>query len=284
MSKLSITIITPNLNGGQFLEACIRSVKNQGYGNLRHIVIDGGSTDNSIQLLENNKTEYEIVEGLNNYEAIHYGFQKYPSDIQAWLNSDDLYREGAIKTVMDVFEKFSEISWLSGTPSISNEQGVIRIWDSHLFPSISKYTWTLSSNIFIQQESTFWRKELYEKVGGLSKNYRYANDYDLWFRFFEYEQLYAVPQVLASFRMHSTGQLSVANKNKYMQEVSDIQAQLGFSFFRRIIIKSIMAMDYILIRIPVIRNSYDRSRFRQKFLGFPVRLRFDDSDQLTKGN
>ena len=69
-----------------------------------------------------------------------------------------------------------------------------------------------------------------------------------------------------------------------MQEVSDIQAQLGFSFFRRIIIKSIMAMDYILIRIPVIRNSYDRSRFRQKFLGFPVRLRFDDSDQLTKGN
>ena len=137
MSKLSITIITPNLNGGQFLEDCILSIKNQGYANLKHVVIDGGSTDNSIQILKDNNTKYEIVKGLNNYEAIHYGFQNYPSDIQAWLNADDLYREGAIEIVMNAFEKFPEISWLTGTPSTSNERGVIRIWDAHIFPSFS---------------------------------------------------------------------------------------------------------------------------------------------------
>ena len=149
MSNLSITIITPNLNGDQFLEACILSIKNQQYPNLKHVVIDGGSTDNSINILEKTGAAYEVVKGFNNYEAIDYGFKKYPSDIQAWLNSDDLYREGANTTVMNAFENFSEISWLTGTPSTSNDQGVIRILDAHVFPSISKYTLTLSSNIFI---------------------------------------------------------------------------------------------------------------------------------------
>ena len=223
MSNLSITVITPNLNGDQFLEACIKSIQSQQYPNLKHVVIDGGSTDNSIQILKTTGTAYEIVKGLNNYEAIDYGFKKYPSDVQAWLNSDDLYRDGAINTVMNAFEKFPEISWLTGTPSTSNDLGVIRIWDAHVFPSISKYTWTLSSKIFIQQESTFWRQELYEKVGGISKDYRYANDYDLWFEFFKTELLYSIPQVLASFRMHSSAQISISNKGNYMSEVKRVQ-------------------------------------------------------------
>lgn len=282
MSKLSITIITPNLNGGQFLEDCILSIKNQGYANLKHVVIDGGSTDNSIQILKDNNTSYEIVKGLNNYEAIHYGFQNYPSDIQAWLNADDLYREGAIEIVMNAFEKFPEISWLTGTPSTSNERGVIRIWDAHIFPSFSKYTWTISPNLFIQQESTFWRQELYEKAGGLSTNYRYANDYDLWFRFFKSDRLYSVPQVLASFRVHSFNQLSVSNKEKYKEEVLKIQAQLKLGFIQRTILKAFMVLDHVFIRIPKIRNVYYSTKFRQQFLGFPDRLRFDDSGQLVK--
>ena len=282
MSKLSITIITPNLNGGQFLEDCILSIKNQGYANLKHVVIDGGSTDNSIQILKDNNTSYEIVKGLNNYEAIHYCFQNYPSDIQAWLNADDLYREGAIEIVMNAFEKFPEISWLTGTPSTSNERGVIRIWDAHIFPSFSKYTWTISPILYIQQESTFWRQELYEKAGGLSTNYRYANDYDLWFRFFKSDRLYSVPQVLASFRVHSFNQLSVANKEKYKEEVLKIQAQLKLGFIQRTILKAFMVLDHVFIRIPKIRNVYYSTKFRQQFLGFPDRLRFDDSGQLVK--
>ena len=282
MSNLSITIITPNLNGDQFLEACILSIKNQQYPNLKHVVIDGGSTDNSIQILKTTGTTYEIVKGLNNYEAIDYGFKKYPSDIQAWLNSDDLYREGAITTVMNAFENFSEISWLTGTPSTSNDQGVIRIWDAHVFPSISKYTWTLSSNIFIQQESTFWRQELYDKVGGISKDYRYANDYDLWFQFFKTELLYSIPQVLASFRMHSTAQISVSNKENYLAEVSRIQSKSNIGFLRKRMLQFLMGIDYVLIRIPILRKAYNSTKFRQKFLGFSIRLSFDDSGQLVK--
>ena len=282
MSNLSITIITPNLNGDQFLEACIKSIQNQQYPNLKHVVIDGGSTDNSIQILKTTGTAYEIVKGLNNYEAIDYGFKKYPSDIQAWLNSDDLYRDGAINTVMNTFDKFPEISWLTGTPSTSNDLGVIRIWDAHVFPSISKYTWTLSSNIFIQQESTFWRQELYEKVGGISKDYQYANDYYLWFEFFKTELLYSIPQVLASFRIHSSAQISVSNMENYMSEVNRIQSQSDTGFLRKRMLQVLMGLDYILIRIPIIRNAYNNTRFRQKFLGFPIRLRFDDSNRLVK--
>jgi glycosyltransferase involved in cell wall biosynthesis len=282
MSSLSITIITPNLNGGRFLEACIVSIQNQQYPNLKHVVIDGGSTDNSIEILKNTCTSYEVVKGLNNYEAIDYGFKKYPSEIQAWLNSDDLYRDGAINTVMNAFEKFPEISWLTGTPSISNDLGVIRIWDAHVFPSISKYTWTLSSNIFIQQESTFWRQKLYEEVGGISKDYRYANDYDLWSKFFKKELLYSIPQILASFRMHSPAQLSVSNRRNYVSEVKRIQSNYDIGILRKLILKLLMGIDYVLIRIPILRSAYDSLQFRQKFLGFPMRLRFDDSNQLLK--
>lgn len=282
MSSLSITIITPNLNGGRFLEACIVSIQNQQYPNLKHVVIDGGSTDNSIEILKNTCTSYEVVKGLNNYEAIDYGFKKYPSEIQAWLNSDDLYRDGAINTVMNAFEKFPEISWLTGTPSISNDLGVIRIWDAHVFPSISKYTWTLSSNIFIQQESTFWRQKLYEEVGGISKDYRYANDYDLWSEFFKKELLYSIPQILASFRMHSPAQLSVSNRRNYVSEVKRIQSNYDIGILRKLILKLLMGIDYVLIRIPILRSAYDSLQFRQKFLGFPMRLRFDDSNQLLK--
>ncbi|MDG1974710.1 MAG: glycosyltransferase [Flavobacteriaceae bacterium] len=282
MSSLSITIITPNLNGGRFLEACIVSIQNQQYPNLKHVVIDGGSTDNSIEILKTTCTTYEVVKGLNNYEAIDYGFKKYPSEIQAWLNSDDLYRDGAINTVMNAFEKFPDISWLTGTPSISNDLGVIRIWDAHIFPSISKYTWTLSSNIFIQQESTFWRKKLYEEVGGISKDYRYANDYDLWSKFFKKELLYSIPQILASFRMHSPAQLSVSNRRNYVSEVKRIQSNYDIGILRKLILKLLMGIDYVLIRIPILRSAYDSLQFRQKFLGFTMRLRFDDSNQLLK--
>ena len=282
MSSLSITIITPNLNGGRFLEACIVSIQNQQYPNLKHVVIDGGSTDNSIEILKNTCTSYEVVKGLNNYEAIDYGFKKYPSEIQAWLNSDDLYRDGAINTVMNAFEKFPEISWLTGTPSISNDLGVIRIWDAHVFPSISKYTWTLSSNIFIQQESTFWRQKLYEEVGGISKDYRYANDYDLWSEFFKKELLYSIPQILASFRMHSPAQLSLSNMRNYVSEVKRIQSSYDIGILRKLILKLLMGIDYVLIRIPILRSAYDSLQFRQKFLGFSMRLRFDDSNQLMK--
>ena len=282
MSSLSITIITPNLNGGRFLKACIVSIQNQQYPNLKHVVIDGGSTDNSIEILKTTCTTYEVVKGLNNYEAIDYGFKKYPSEIQAWLNSDDLYRDGAINTVMNAFEKFPEISWLTGTPSISNDLGVIRIWDAHVFPSISKYTWTLSSNIFIQQESTFWRQKLYEEVGGISKDYRYANDYDLWSEFFKKELLYSIPQILASFRMHSPAQLSVSNRRNYVSEVKRIQSNYDIGILRKLILKLLMGIDYVLIRIPILRSAYDSLQFRQKFLGFPMRLRFDDSNQLLK--
>lgn len=278
-TPLSITIITPNLNGGKHLKACIESVKSQSYESITHVVIDGGSSDDSIQILKDSNTQYEVVKGLNNYEAIHYGFKKYSSDVQAWLNSDDVYHQGAIQTVMEVFTLFSDISWVTGTPSTSNEHGVIRVWESSPYPVISKYTSCLSSKIFIQQESTFWRSALYEKVGGVSNEYRYANDYALWLRFFEHQKLYAIPQVLASFRMHSLNQLSVQHRDEYLIEVIHMLAEKNkLSVFYY---KVLMAIDFVLIRTPIIRKFYSWLRIRQHYLGFSPRLYFDSNNQLV---
>jgi hypothetical protein len=82
--------------------------------------------------------------------------------------------------------------------------------------------------------------------------------------------------------MHSPAQLSVSNRRNYVAEVKRIQSNYDIGILRKIILKLLMGMDYVLIRIPILRSAYDSLQFRQKFLGFPMRLRFDDSNQLLK--
>ncbi|MDA8886795.1 glycosyltransferase [Bacteroidia bacterium] len=282
--NLSITIITPNLNGGRFLEECILSILRQNYTHLQHVIIDGGSTDDSLEIIAKYNVKYEVVPKLNNYEAIHYGFGKYPSDIQAWLNADDVYRDGALMSVMKVFAKYDEISWLTGIPSLTDGSGRIKPTSALPCPMFSKYFYLFRRNNYIQQESTFWRSSLYAKANGLSKEYKYANDYALWFNFFKYEILFTLPQILASFRQHGGAQISVKNKDLYIKEVLEIIGanELNQSLGKRTLIKTMLYLDYLLLNIPMIRLSYMNSLFRQKYLAFAPLIEFQHGEAILK--
>lgn len=217
-----ISIVTVNYNNDRFLEETMLSVLNQNYPNLEYIVIDGGSTDRSVEIIK--KYEQHLAYWVSEtdqgqYHAVQKGFDKSTGDIMAWINSDDLYVPNAFMAVADIFTTFNDIQWLMGIPREYNEKGAMisRItlpwgrWSKHRF-----YTFDFQ---FIQQESTFWKRELWEKAGNnINTRCNYAADMELWTRFFRHARLHTTLATLAGFRHHKATQRSVEFRQEYLNE------------------------------------------------------------------
>ena len=219
-----ISIVTPNYNGGEFLEETIKSVLKQNYPNLEYIVIDGGSTDNSIEVIKKyqDKLSYWVSEPDNGlYHAIQKGFDKSTGEIMAWINSDDMYLSKSFSVVSEIFSSFSRVNWLLGMPSAYDEQGrIIRI---DKFKRWSKFDYYTMNYQWIQQESVFWRRSLWEQAGnGLNTEYSLASDLELWTRFFRSEKLYVTTALLSGFRTRSKNQLSLEGIDNYKEEAENI--------------------------------------------------------------
>ncbi|MFZ5562669.1 MAG: glycosyltransferase family 2 protein, partial [Thermodesulfobacteriota bacterium] len=207
-----ISIVTPSFNQGHYLEAAIDSVLSQGYPNLEYIIVDGGSTDNSLEIIKKYASHLHYWRSGpddGHYFAVNEGFTKAGGDVFAWLNSDDLYCRDALKTAGTIFTEFPNIAWLTTLRQmVFNSQG--QCISTKQMPGFSRqafldglYVTKLFTGLgFIQQESTFWRRELWEKVGGIRTKFSLAGDFDLWARFFSHADLYGVDQPLAGFRVH----------------------------------------------------------------------------------
>lgn len=155
MNYPKLSIVTPNFNGGEYLEATIKSVLSQNYPNLEYIIIDGGSTDESVAIIKKYESQLafwvsEPDKGL--YDAIQKGFDKSTGEIMAWINSDDLYHPKAFFTVAEIF-KFDEVKWLQGIPTTFDELG--RTVAVSEFKRWSKLDYYLGNFEWIQQESVF---------------------------------------------------------------------------------------------------------------------------------
>lgn len=236
-----ISIVTPSFNQGQYLESTIDSVLSQGYPNLEYIIIDGGSTDNSLEIIKK-YTRYlhfwcSKADG-GHYFAVNEGFTRANGDIFAWLNSDDMYCKDALKTVGTIFSDFPNLAWLTTLKQV--------VFDSHGqcksvkgIPGFSRqafldgvyFTGNFFGLGFIQQESTFWRRELWEKVGGIKTKFNLAGDFDLWARFFLHEDLYGVDHPLGGFRIHGENRSRQANTylREAKQSLEDMRLQLNWA-------------------------------------------------------
>ena len=215
-----ISIVTPNFNKGDFLEDTIKSVLSQNYPNLEYIIIDGGSTDNSISIIKKYESQlaFWISEPDNGmYDAIRKGFSHATGEIMAWIGSDDMYHPNCFNIVAEIFQN-DKINWLVGATSLFDKYGrTILVAQSRYFSRLD----LLSGDFrWIQQESSFWRKKLYDKVKGLNTNFRYAGDFDLWLRFSSFECMYVCSALLGGFRINNEGQLSLAI-DKYTEEVME---------------------------------------------------------------
>jgi glycosyltransferase involved in cell wall biosynthesis len=205
-----ISIITPSLNQGQFLEQTIRSVLLQGYPNLEYIIIDGGSSDHSVAIIKKYASQltYWVSEPDRGHgHALNKGFARATGEILAWLNSDDMYTPYSLYTVAEIFDAFPDIHWLMGRHSLWNDrdqQTSTRLVRKNTFDFLTgNYGW-------IQQESTFWRRSLWERAGGnINERYRFMVDGELWCRFFPLAELWHVDTVLGGYRIHSSNRATV---------------------------------------------------------------------------
>jgi len=201
-----ITIVTPSYNQGQFLEATIKSVIDQKYPNLEYIVIDGGSQDGSSEIINKYKPSlsYSVSEkDEGQSHAIQKGFAYYTgeeNDIMAYLNSDDLYLPGALEFISYYFQKHPQLDVLYGHRILIDENNEeIGRWFT---PRHNSYNFSILD--YVPQETMFWRKRLYDKVGGIDPSFHFAMDWDLLLRFQEAGAVIKrVPYFLGCFRVHT---------------------------------------------------------------------------------
>lgn len=231
-----ISIVTTVYNGDKYLEKCILSIINQTYKNYEHIIIDAGSTDGTLDIIKKYENQYnmrwisEKDEGM--YDGISKGFKLATGDIYAWLNSDDEYLPHAFETVALVMSD-KNIQWCTGYPVVFTEDGkmyqMLNVLPIYLSKYVKKGYHDGRIAPMIQQESTFWTKELWNKVGGLNPKYKFAGDYWLWRSFAKNEKLYTIDTIIAGFRRHS-GQKS--------EQISDYWNEVGcFSSYRKFLSK-----------------------------------------------
>jgi len=199
-----ITLVTPSYNYGRYLEACIDSVLSQNYPNLEYIIMDGGSTDNSVDIIRRygkHISYWQSAPDGGNYRAIQEGFRRSSGEIMTWLNADDMFHPRAFETVSRIFTESPEVQWLMGRPNSFDETGRQKVILSFLpMNSRAKY---LADEELIQQEGVFWRRGLWEKAGGyLQTDLKLAADLELWARFFRHAPLHSVNTLIAGFRDH----------------------------------------------------------------------------------
>lgn len=205
-----ITIVTPSYNQGEYLEETIRSVLLQGYPNLEYIIIDGGSNDNSVEIIKKYSPwlAYWVSEkdqGQSN--GINKGFQKATGDIIAWLNSDDYYFQGVLSRVAQEIKPQKKRFVVTGKVFLSN----INTFHG-LSPVFSRYNllFHLESGklnlpiVMPPQPGIFWHKEVFEKIGLLDENLDKTMDYEYWLRmmFPHKYKFYAIPSGFAYYRIY----------------------------------------------------------------------------------
>lgn len=234
---IKISLVTPNYNYGHFIESTLRSVLGQNYPALEYVVMDDGSEDDSVAVIERYADQLACWESGPNrgqYAVLTEGFRKTTGEIMGWLNSDDLHCPWTLRVVGEIFETFPEVEWISTLrPVLWDYQGILialdelpgfsreAFLDGSYFSSFAARPLEIQPSIpllgTLQQESTFWRRSLWDKAGGyLSSDYGAAGDFELWARFFLHAEPYGVGVPLAGFRIQHTQQS--AQRDKYRDE------------------------------------------------------------------
>lgn len=222
-----ISIVTPSLNQGKFIEKTIRSVLLQNYPNLEYIVMDGSSTDESAGIIEKYSgwlTHWESVADKGQTNAINKGLSRCTGDIFNWLNSDDYYEPGCFRTIASNFEQ-GTTGMLAGDYRFFYHDGSEddKLIDFKLQPTLKE---TLAI-VLINQPSSFFSLEFLRQLGKLDENLQYVMDQDIWKRFlFRYgqESVKYVNELLAHFRVHSE---SKTYQHKFQKEYNMIFASIA---------------------------------------------------------
>ncbi len=217
-----ITVVTPSYNQARFLEQTILSVLNQGYPNLEYIIMDGGSTDGSVEIIRKYKDRlaYWVSEPDDGQaDAIYRGFERSTGEILGWLNSDDYYLPGALWAVGEFFATHPSAEWVIGHSIQVDESG--RLLCQRWCPRVT-FNSLLYWKVGFEQPASFWRRGPFFAVGGFSREMQYCFDYDLFFRLARRSQPGRINVFLAATRLHA------ATKTNMLREVKKLEDEMLF--------------------------------------------------------
>lgn len=218
-----ISIVIPSYNQGNFIAATIHSVLDQEYPQLEVIVIDGGSTDQTVSVLEQfgSRIQWVSEKDQGQSDAINKGLRRATGDVVTYLNSDDLLLPGSLQRVAQFFQSHQDSQWVTGLCRIVNENG------TEINKSITAYKnfllrhyrhWTLLVTDYISQMSTFWRAGAMKKVGLFSVSEHLVMDYDYWLRLSIFGPPGFINEYLSCFRIHG-GSKSVNRTKQQFHEM-----------------------------------------------------------------
>ena len=207
-----VTIVTPSFNQAKYLEETIQSVLAQDYPNIQYIIIDGGSTDGSVEIIRKYQDQLAFwvsEKDQGQTDAINKGFARAKGEILAWLNSDDTYLPNAISEAVEFLRTHPEIGLVYGDTNFIDAVGQII---GRFNAQQSSYKRLRRGGVYIPQQSAFWRADLWRQVGSLDPSFYFAMDYDLWVRLAKISGIRYVPKVWANFRLHGDAKTIAADE------------------------------------------------------------------------
>jgi len=221
-----ITVVTPSFNQGEFLEATLRSVLDQHYENLEYLVLDGGSTDASVAIIERyapQLTYWHTRKDNGQADAIATGFEMSTGEILCWLNSDDVLLPGSLMKVGEYFRDHPRADVVYSNRIVIDRDGNEigrHYWPRRLF----RGHWALGQPL--AQECTFWRRAIYEKVGGIDRSRFFIMDYDLFFRMWRAGRFHKLNTFLGAIRQHDDTK-NARHRDVWQRELAEAKAKYG---------------------------------------------------------
>ena len=255
---MKISIITTNYNTDKYLEKTIKSILNQkGNFELEYIITDGGSTDNSLNIIKKYKDKLKYISEKDKGQSngINKGLRMATGDIVAFLNSDDIYLDNTLDTVVRYFKDNPECMWLTGYCKIidENDKQIKKYITEYKNRKLRRFTFNqLLIENCISQPSTFWRKSVMDEIGHIDESLHYSMDQEYWARIASLYKLHLIPKYLAEFRFTSDTKTGSSiektlaeskmiakkySKNKWifiLQDLSNLKRIISYKYMSKI--------------------------------------------------
>lgn len=212
--KPLVSVITPSYNQGKFIRETIESVLSQDYENLEYIVVDGGSTDDTLDIIKEYEGRLAYISEKDNgqSDAINKGFRMAHGEIVAWLNSDDVYEPGCISKAVQEFQKNDKLGLVYGDGYIIDEaSNKLKVFE---YTQEFDYWKLVNFWDYIMQPATFFKREILQQIGYLDKDLHYCMDWDLWIKLAAVSEVKYIPELLACSREYGDTKTSTGGDRR----------------------------------------------------------------------
>ena len=229
-----VTIVTPSYNQGQFIEETIQSVLNQTYKNIQYIIVDGGSSDNTMPIVNNYADKIDIIiheKDGGQADAINKGFRLAKGELAGWLNSDDILYPDCVKKIVELYQSNPEgsiyysasLDWIDVNSSVI-ESRIINIPDKNHI---------VNNDYKIIQPGSFYKTSLLKKINYVNTSYHYCMDLDLWLRLLNHGAIYSLKnKSYSGFRIWEDSK-TATGKAKFLKEILKVLNENGLMFFSK---------------------------------------------------